>query len=280
MAQGFLFPVVRSPVSRVSGLAGAYTAAPSGVRSTMSSTVPPLAWMLWYFCRGCQSLLRNARLRGICRLDGPCTPPRPRSRNPRAPSRPISLRGWLPPSPFWRCVLWCWVARLKIFRRKRPKLTATAPSSGILLSVPNSHPFLYYYSCFSMSCQILPCLPSAWLLPTLQLPDRLSQNTFTPAAVPTPQAVTSRGQAAFRQPSAPESAPHLPRRVRLPGQHGRNFADPAHPALQWSLPTATIRMQWDSASGGTVGFSPSPCPSSAGPMPINCANVNLNLNRS
>ncbi len=52
VAQGFLFPVVRSPVSRVSGLAGAYTAAPSGVRSTMSSTVPPLAWMLWYFCRG------------------------------------------------------------------------------------------------------------------------------------------------------------------------------------------------------------------------------------
>ncbi len=200
---------------------------------------------LWRGCCGisavgCQSLVRNARLRGICRLDGPCTPPRPRSRNPRAPSRPISLRGWLPPSPFWRCVLWCWVARLKIFRRKRPKLTATAPSSGILLSVPNSHPFLYYYSCFSMSCQIFPCLPSAWLLPTLQLPDRLSQNTFTPAAVPTPQAVTSRGQAAFRQPSAPESAPHLPRRVRLPGQHGRNFADPAHPALQWSLPTATI----------------------------------------
>ena len=97
---------------------------------------------------------RNA-LRVACRRDAPCTPPRRRSRNQRAPSRPISLRGWLPPSPFFGGV-WCGVARLKIFRRKclcshssKPEpsnlnLTTqvTAPSNQSSCYLPNSHPFL------------------------------------------------------------------------------------------------------------------------------------------
>jgi hypothetical protein len=68
VAQRFLAGI--APVSRVSGRAGAYIASASCWM--MSSTVPPLAWMLWYFCARCQQWVFLGRCRG--RDCGSCCP--------------------------------------------------------------------------------------------------------------------------------------------------------------------------------------------------------------